>query len=84
VPVAYVHVSCFSFDNDAGLTGGVEISKTDTLINMIVTSGFLTSDEPIRVRWSTPAPCVQSSFSWSAAHVEVHMHIAFFGLLRWV
>ena len=57
VGAAYVHISKFAFDEDCGLTGNVELGKTETLLQLIVANGFLSSDEPIRVRWPRADPC---------------------------
>ena len=66
VPPGFVHISAFSFDDDCGLTGPVEMSKCDTMLNLMVTSGFLTSEEPIRIRWPRVATCLHYTMLVSA------------------
>ena len=56
ISVAYVHISAFGFGPDAGLTGNVDLCKSEVLLQLIVAHGFTTAEDPSRVRWSTAAP----------------------------
>ena len=62
VLLAYVHMSQFNFGVDAGLTGMVELSKSEVLLNLFVAHNFTTGEEPIRVRWPSAAPL--PTFAW--------------------
>ena len=55
----YMHIASFSFQPEAGLTGNVEISKSETLLPMMLAAGFSTSYEPLMIRFPHAAAGMQ-------------------------